>query len=302
MRRSELGSRSEATPRIVTVTVPSSPTLRVVRHADARSFLTRAEAWLVASEIKNGMVLTSARNARHDDSRYQKPVYWTTIEDAGAIVGCAFRTPPYRLGVTALTDTAIAALLVNVGSVYRTLPGVSGPEPTANVLAAAWCRIRGGTMLVRIRQRMHSLRVLVPPARPPHGMLRLATEADADLVRTWATQFLREARVEDVQPAFFAQLIKAQQVYLWDDGEPRCLAATIRHSAHASTIGVLFTPQESRGCGYGTATVAALSHLLFQGGTKGCYLYADPADTAVNRIVGSLGYERVHDTTDIDFG
>jgi RimJ/RimL family protein N-acetyltransferase len=277
-----------------------SSTLQVVRHPDARAFLARAEPWLVATEMQNGMALTSARNARLDDSHYQKPVYWATIEDEGTVIGCAFRTPPYRLGVTALTDTAIAALLVSVESVYSALSGVSGPEPTANVLAAAWCRRRGGTATVRFRQRLHSLRVLVPPARPPRGTLRLATEHDSELVRTWAAQFIREARVEHVQPEFFAQLIAARQVYLWDDGEPRCLAAAIRHTPRASAIGALFTPSELRRRGYGTAAVAALSNLLFQGGTKGCYLYAEPDDTAVNRIIGSMGYQRVHDTTDID--
>jgi hypothetical protein len=40
---------------------------------------------------------------------------------------------------------------------------------------------------------------------------------------------------------------------------------------------------------------------LFGTGTKGCYLYADPDNKAVNRIVGGIGYQPVHDTSDIDF-
>jgi RimJ/RimL family protein N-acetyltransferase len=275
-------------------------TLQVVRHANARAFLERAESWLAAREIENGMALTSARNARLDEARYEQPVYWATIEDGGEIVGCAFRTPPYRLGVTALTDTAIAALLVNVGGVYAALSGVSGPEPTANVVAEAWCRWRGGHAAVRFRQRLYSLVALVPPPRPPVGGLRLATERDAALVRDWSAEFVREARVEHVRPEFFADLIKARQVYLWDDGQPRCVAAAIKHTPQASAIGVLFTPAETRRRGYGTATVAALSHLLFRNGTRGCYLHADPDNTAVSRIVGGMGYRRVHDAVDVD--
>lgn len=274
--------------------------MQVVRHPDAHSFLARAEIWLAASEMQNGMALTSARFARADEWRYEKPVYWATIEDDGRIVGCAFRTPPYRLGLTTLTDTAIAALLVNVAGVYGTLSGVSGPEQTASVFAAAWCRTRGGNAVVRVRQRLHSLRVLVPPTRVPNGTLRLATEQDAAIVRAWADAFIREARVEGVNTDFFAQLLAARQVYLWEDGEPRCIAAAIRHTAQGSAIGVLYTPPEMRSRGYGTATVAALSALLFRGGEKGCYLYADPDDTAVNRIVGGIGYQAVYDSTDID--
>jgi ribosomal protein S18 acetylase RimI-like enzyme len=275
-------------------------TLQVIRHASASAFLERAESWLAAREIENGMALTTARNARLGESRYEKPVYWATIEDGGTIIGCAFRTPPYRLGVTALNETAIAALLVDVGRVYASLSGVSGPEPTANVVAEAWCRWRGGNAAVRFRQRLYSLRVLVPPARPPIGALRLATETDASLVRGLSAQFVREAGVEHVQPEFFVDLIKAQQVYLWDDGEPRCLAAAIKHTAQASAIGVLYTPSEIRRRGYGTATIATLSQRLFEKGTKGCYLYADPDNTAVSRIVGGMGYQRVHDAVDID--
>jgi uncharacterized protein len=275
--------------------------LQVVRHPDARAFLQRAEPWLVETEMENGIALTSARNASLDESHYEKPTYWATIEDDGRIAGCAFRTPPYRLGVTALDDTAIAALLASVTTVYPRLSGVTGPEPTVNVLAGAWCRLHGTTEHVGARHRLYSLRVLIPPPRSPRGTLRLATDGDAAIVHAWGEAFIREARIEHVRPSFFGPLIKAQQVYLWDDGEPRCMAAALRHTPRASAIGVLFTPPALRGAGYGTATVAALSDRLFAGGTKGCYLFADPENTAASRIVGGIGYERVHDTADIDF-
>jgi uncharacterized protein len=276
--------------------------MQVVRHVDARAFLARAERWLEDSDMANAMALTSARNARVDESRYPKPVYWATVEDEGRIIGCAFRTPPYRLGVTALNDTAIAAVIVDVAQVYATLSGVSGPEPAANVLAAAWCRTHGGTPRIRSRHRLYSLRVLIPPARPPGGALRLATEADAALVHAWGDAFKLEAGVEGMTANFFAQLVSARKVYLWDDGEPRCLAASVRQTPRASAIGVLFTPTALRGRGYGTAAVAALSGLLFGGGSNACYLYADPENKAVSRIVGGIGYQRMQDQADIDFG
>ena len=107
--------------------------LAVVRHADARAFLERAEAWLLESEMENAVLVTSARQARADDSRYQKPVYWATIEDDGRIVGCAYRTPPYALGITPLSDDAVARLVADVSGVYAALSGVSGPytDPVA---------------------------------------------------------------------------------------------------------------------------------------------------------------------------
>ena len=47
--------------------------LRVCRHADARDFLTRAESWLAGSEIEHAVALASARNARANNSHYERP-------------------------------------------------------------------------------------------------------------------------------------------------------------------------------------------------------------------------------------
>ena len=141
--------------------------MQVVRHADARAFLERAERWLEASDMENALVLTSARNARVDESRYPKPVYWATVEDGGRIVGCAVRTPPYRLGVTALNDTAIAAVIVNVAAGLR--DPVRGQRARAH-RRTCWPRRGAGRAAalreVSSRHRLYSLRVLIPPARP----------------------------------------------------------------------------------------------------------------------------------------
>jgi hypothetical protein len=276
--------------------------IQVVRHADARAFLARAESWLEASEMANAMAITSARGARYNEWRYEKPTYWATVEDGGRVVGCAFRTPPHRLGVSALDETALAATIVNVASVYPTLSGVSGPEPTVNVLAEVWCRTHATTATVRSRHRLYALRVLIPPVLQPRGTLRPATEADASLVSAWGEAFVKEAQVEGISTEFFLQLVKAGNAYLWDDGEPRCLAAAVRQTPRSRAIGVLYTPAEIRGRGYGTAAVTALSERLFARGSSGCYLYAAPDNNAVSRIVGNIGYQRVQDQADVDFG
>ena len=117
---------------------------------------------------------------------------------------------------------------------------------------------------------------------------------------SWGEAFVKEAGVGHDR-GLFTQLLRARTAYLWNDEEPRCLAASIRRTPRASAIGVLFTPLAWRGRGYGTAAVAALSGLLFDGGSSSCYLYAHPENTAVSRIVGGIGYQRVQDQSDIDF-
>ena len=199
--------------------------VEVLRHLDARSFLVRAEAWLGESEIENGVALGSARQARIDDSRYQKPVYWATIEDRGHVVGCAYRTPPYRLGITAVPEAVIEPLVANVAAVYETLSGVSGPEPTASQFAAAWAARRGLTASVVISQRLyafgHDETPTAPPEGTPAGALRLASADDAALVRSWSAAFLAETGLRHVDASIFDQFMKAGQLHIWTDSEPR---------------------------------------------------------------------------------
>ncbi len=276
--------------------------LEVRCHADARAFLERAETWLSASEMENGVALASARHARTDDSRYQKPVYWATIEEQGELLGCAFRTPPYLLGVTALPDQALAPLIASVDEVYAQLPGVSGPEPTASRFAAAWAEARDLRWKIDAAHRLYALGMPAEPANAPAGRLRIATDGDAALTHAWGAAFIREAGVKHLDATFFLELLRARQLYLWDDGEPRALAAPIRHTATGAAIGVLYTPLPSRGRGYGKAAIAALGRVLQERGVRDLYLYADPANKAAGAIAEKLGYRPIADTVDIAFG
>jgi GNAT superfamily N-acetyltransferase len=279
--------------------------IEVLRHLDARSFLTRAEAWLGELEIEHGVALGSARQARIDDSRYQKPVYWATIEDAGNIVGCAYRTPPYRLGITAVSEAAIEPLVANVSTVYGTLSGVSGPEPTASQFAAAWAARHGITARVVISQRLYAFApAAVPSATPagaPAGALRLASANDAALVASWSAAFLAETGLRHVDASVFDQFMKAGQLHLWADPEPRCMAATIRHTASGAVIGVLYTPGNWRRRDFARATLSALTRHLQQRGAGKCYLYADPGNHGAAAVADRVGYRPVHDAVDIDF-
>ena len=111
--------------------------LTLHRHADAGAFLARAEAWLQAREIEHGVVLQSARHARAGETHYERdaPTYWATLEADGQIVGCACRTPPFKVGVTALPDAAIAPLVADLAATYAgPIGGFSGPAPIVSAV------------------------------------------------------------------------------------------------------------------------------------------------------------------------
>src|SRR6185503_10625326 len=132
--------------------------LTLHRHADARAFLTRTETWLAQREIEHAGVLQSARQARANDTHYERPMYWATLEDAGELVGCAYRTPPFKVGVTTLPPAAVPLLVADLAKTYAgPIGGFSGPETIVNELANAWVRERGGAWSVSTRGRLLAL-------------------------------------------------------------------------------------------------------------------------------------------------
>lgn len=275
------------------------PTICV--HADAGAFLARAESWLLAAEVERAVALTSARYARANEPHYESAPYWATIEEHGEIVGCAFRTPPYRLGVTILPDAAVAPLVANVAAVYRALSGVSGPEQTASAVADAWAEPRGGAWSVVSRQRLFEHKLVVPRSERPRGALRSATAADVRCAHEWGAAFARESGLAAFDGAFCARLLNEGRLYFWDDGVPCCMLGVLRETADAAAIAVIYTPEKLRERGYAAAAVSAFSQQALERGLRHSYLYADPEDPVADAIGRGLGFAVVQDAVDIDF-
>lgn len=270
-------------------------------HPDARAFLARAEPWLERAEIENGVALQTARFASRNEPLFPEPAYWATIEEGGEIVGCAFRTPPYRLGMTSVPLAAIPELVTSVARTYRTLSGVAGPEPGASAFAAAWTALRGGRLSVHTRQRLLAHRAIVPLRDPPPGALRLASAADAALAQSWGAAFAHESGLLALDGSVSARLISHGWLYFWDDGEPRCMLGVLRETRDAAAIGILYTPPAYRDAGYATAAVAAFSRHLLERGLTQSYFCLEPSNPAADWVCRRLGYGVVQETADIDF-
>lgn len=279
-----------------------SATPQVCRHSTAGAFLARAESWLLDTEMENAFALESARHARRDDSHYERPVFWATIEDDAQIIGCAFRTPPYRVGVTALPETAIEPLVASLREFYRTLSGVAGPETTASSLASAWAERHGGTWTVLSRQRLLSVdSSMTPSDSPPHGSLRLALPEDIGVAQSWGNEAARDSGLGGLDGAYCARLLRARQLYFWaDGGTPRCMLGVLRNTPQSAAAGIVYTPAALRNRGYATVAIAAWSRGILHDG-KRCFLYTDPANAALGAIAQKLGCRTVQNTVDIDF-
>src|SRR5688572_30542632 len=189
--------------------------LMLNRHPDARAFLTRAEQWLATREIEHAVVLQSARQARANDARYERPMYWTTIEDDGRLVGCAYRTPPFKVGVTALPEASIAPLVADLAATYLgAIGGFSGPEPTVSELARAWVRQRGGSWSVNTSGRLLKFPgTAAAPVEAAAGTLRLAGSGDAALAQSWGAAASIDSGITALDGGMCMQLLAAKMLY-----------------------------------------------------------------------------------------
>jgi hypothetical protein len=276
--------------------------LQVNRHSDARAFLSRAESWLMTREIEHAGVLQSARQARGNDAHYARPMYWATIEDDSEIVGCAYRTPPYKVGVTVLPEGAIAPLIADLAATYPgPIGGFSGPDPTVSAVATAWTEQRGGSWTLNTRGRLLSLgREPAPDASAAPFVLRLASASDTALAQSWGAAASIDSGIAALDGRMCVQLLAAKQLYFWADEQPRCMLGLLRETADSAAIGIVYTPAAFRGEGYATAALRALSRLFDERGVRNRYLWIDPQSDAANALARKLGCSFVYDSLDID--
>jgi GNAT superfamily N-acetyltransferase len=269
----------------------------ITRHGDRQTFLKRARPWLLQTEAENNLILSLADRAGDAEE-----IYVATIEQNGAVVGCALRLPPRKLVLTRMPPGAVPALAMDVATCYDELPAVIGPPSAAREFAQHWCERRGCVARTGMEQRLYRADQVRRPTAPPPGELRIATEADTGLVASWVSCFSTELHVEvpNTRTDVSAR-IAAHEMALWHDTQPRTLAGYSGRSPNGVRIGYVYTPPEWRGQGYASACVAALSQHALDQGAQFCCLYTDLANPVSNAIYRRIGYEPVCDATDIEF-
>lgn len=276
---------------------------RVVRYDDPASFLARAEPWLLAREAVNNIPLSIVGALGRGELRCDEPPFLATVEGPAGVEGCAFRTPPFNLSLTALPPGGAARVADAVAALYSSLPGVVGPEPDALAFASAWAARTGAEHRVRVQQRLYRLDRVVPPSRPAPGACRAATQADLDLVETFAAGFLRDIGDKGFEkPRSIAQrLLSGGEVFLWEDGAPCAIAAANGRTAHGVRVGLVYSPPESRRRGYASTLVAEVSTRLLSGGARFCVLFTDLSNPTSNGIYQAIGYRPLFDVSEVEF-
>jgi hypothetical protein len=277
--------------------------LRIRRFADAAAFLERAEAWLLENEAEHNLILGIAAELRDGARRYDSPIYLATVEHGGEVVGCAFRTPPYKVGLTRMPIDAAHAVARDTADIYAAVPAVLGEESAARAFADEWRALTGAPWRVVMRNRIYQLDAVAPDLPVTPGELRVAGDDDIERIVHWVEAFSADAHLSHAGAHELArQRVAAGDFVIWEvRSQPVTMAAAVGPTPHGIRIGYVYTPPELRRRGYATACVAELSRRQISAGRRFCFLYTDLANPTSNDIYVRVGYRPIADVVDVVF-
>lgn len=273
--------------------------------ADLDAFLARAGDFLRSRPDLHTVLLTVTEGLRTRGLQAygSEAPYFGLLEEGGEVAGACFRTPPYRLYLTPLTDAQADSLAGHLSG--RPLPGVSAEARTAEGFAEAWQRRTGAVAVPYQRQRLYRLGALAVPQPVPQGRARIAGEGDRELLVRWFGEFSRDiGESEGVRAESWADARLAYGgVTLWEapDGGPVSMAGLTPAVAGQIRVAPVYTPAPLRGRGYAGAATAEVSRLARERGADEVLLFTDLANPTSNGLYQRIGYRPVADFAVYDF-
>jgi GNAT superfamily N-acetyltransferase len=260
---------------------------------DAGTFLDATAEFRAHDPIQANLVGSVAEGVL--GGRTYDSYRWLAIrDDAGLVVGAAVRTAPYNLVVTPMPEGAADALGRHLSRVDPLPPGVTGPKDVVDRVVA---HLPGaGTARTAMTDLLRVLVDYRPPDPRAPGRPRIATGADFDILCAWLAQFAGDAHLPARDPApIAASAVDRGSMLLWEHQEqPVAMAGhappVVTPTGTVTRIGPVYTPEQLRGRGYGSAVTAAMVESL-QPRSTSIMLFADADNPGSNRVYERLGFE-----------
>jgi uncharacterized protein len=280
--------------------------LRVERFDTAPAFLAAAGGFLAAREAEHNLIFGICANLTADPGFPSAPPYLAAVSRGDRVVLAGVMTPPWNLVLSWSDDpAALAAMADDLDRRGINPPGTTSPIESARGFATAWCEPRGLVSRLAVAERIYRLQRVVPPTGVA-GRVRVATEADRDVLVSWVDAFLEEAlerrSVEEAALLVDRSFRTGSRTwYLWEDGEPVSVAAAGGPTPNGIRIGPVYTPPERRRHGYASAVTAAASQAELDKGRQFIFLFTDLSNPTSNKIYQEIGYEAVIDVDQLSF-
>ena len=228
----------------------------------------------------------------------EKPHLWLVENSDGELIGGACRTPPHPLQFSVMEEDVFRALASQVLRDDPSCPGVIGPAPQVRTLANAF-EPRDNPTEVRLTMTLYGLTKL--QVKPKGRLtLRKAESADFELVAAWLHRFAIDCNLPDGPMA--SDRIRREldegriDLALDEAGKPvLMLKAVLLGETRTLRIGTVYTPDEERGKGYATESIAQVVERLLGKEVDAVTLFADKNNPISNRLYLNLGFEHYAD-------
>jgi uncharacterized protein len=263
---------------------------------DTEAFASRAWPFITERLSRNmlGTLLVDVRAGRYDDVERRLAL---GIGDGGEVAWVGIRTPPHYLLTSDLDPGTVGELVDWWLGFDPEVPGVDGPPETAGPIAIAWAERTGGAARLTLSEAMHELEQVTDP---PHGVapgdLRVATQADRELLIEWMLAFGEEAGLPPGNRERTARGVDLRTarggLLIWADDGPVSFLAVSPEVAGVVRLGPVYTPPALRGRGYASSAVAATSRRALAAGADRCMLFTDLANPTSNKIYAEVGFRR----------
>lgn len=272
--------------------------------SDANAFCQEAAGYLGADPFSASVIAVYASRVRAGSQPQGPDDLWVTVTDDGRVAGLAMHTPPHRLFVARMPESAAAALAEALIEQRRCLPGVIGESAAAAAFAAAWLERTAESSVVDVQMRMYRLEDLKLPVGVP-GVHRLANVDDVPAAARWTAAFHDEAQPQapsDDWSAWATRRIDAGDLHLWvNEGSAVAMAARSAAAGGVARVGPVYTPLPMRRRGFGAAVTAASTAAALAAGAAHVVLYTDLSNATSNSIYQTIGYRPDHDAEERAF-
>ena len=282
--------------------------IEIRSHSHASELISLSGAYLERHESENNLPIGLVYKLSESPHYYgSKSPFLLSILEQEKVVGVAIMTPPKRI-ILSKIDTEVLAAITHLvdhlrGTNTRT-PGVVGPAVEAQTFSDCWIEAAFGVSArIAMRMRVFEARKVTDMSLSS-GKLRLARPDDHLLMAKWIANFSEEIREPvnlDSAKNHAERSINGRELYIWDDGEPVCIAKEARPTRNGTTINTVYTPPEHRNKGYATSCVWSLTQKMLTDRYSFCSLYTDLSNPTSNSIYSKIGYVPVGDALAFDF-
>ncbi len=267
-------------------------------------YANAAVAFLRERPAEHTVPLTVIEDVRAGARTYtETPLFGWWTDSSGAVLGACLHTPPFETLLTDLPEEAADELADALYVRRRSLPGVHASPGTARRFASAWAKRAAVRAKPKTEHRLYRLAALTPPGPTVPGTPRRAARGDWELLIHWYEAFADEA---DAFLVNSSRLVEDRLSYgglvLWEAGGlPVAFAGHTRPVAGVARIAPVYTPNEQRRRGYGTAVTAETCRTALEAGASEVVLFTDRANPTSNSIYQRIGFRPLSDRLVLSF-